>query len=202
MAFAESAYTYEENTEPVVYEVGIINYSKSTIPSVSSGKCLDFFHFFLRPEYAMDYGFWHFQGVDNKGNVDKTEIVLSKRFNDMRKVNHSDVYYSDDADDRNRSEVKLVKTDNGYISKQIIMNDEKDRQNNKVIADVVDQIGEQLRHEIATSIISPQETQITADLKEVFPIVSESKTEAESRTEAESKTGVESKTDVGFIYSI
>ena len=60
MVFAESAYTHEEKQTPVVYEVGKKNFSKHDRPSVSSGKCLDFFHFFLRPEYCIDYGFWQF----------------------------------------------------------------------------------------------------------------------------------------------
>jgi hypothetical protein len=82
MAFAESAYTYEENMPPVVYEVGETNYSTHLNPVIGSGKCLDFFHFFLRPEYAMDYGFWQFQFSDKKIDVNQAEIVMGDSLSD------------------------------------------------------------------------------------------------------------------------
>lgn len=149
MAFAESAYTYEENQDPVVYEVGVTNYSKHERPNVASGGCLDFFHFFLRPEYAMDYGFWQFQYSDKRSDVNKAEIVLGKKFADLRKVAHKELYHGDL--DRSRSRVKLIRTDKGYVSSQVMTNAEQDKAANKTVERAVDNIADELKKELRTT---------------------------------------------------
>lgn len=149
MAFAESAYTHEENQEPVVYEVGVTNYSKHDRPNVASGGCLDFFHFFLRPEYAMDYGFWQFQYSEGKSDVNKAEIVLGKKFSDLRKVTHKDLYQGEYP--RDRAKVKLVKTDKGYMSSQVMTNAEQDKMVNRKVESAVDHIADELMKEIASA---------------------------------------------------
>jgi len=129
MAFAESAYTYEENQDPVIYEVGCINYSKHERPVVASGKCLDFFHFFLRPEYAIDYGFWQFQFSEKRTDVNQMDIVLGKKFSNARKVSYTDCYANSEKLQRNS--VTLIKSEKGrgFMSSQIII----DKKQNDVI---------------------------------------------------------------------
>lgn len=117
LAFAESAFTHEENQVPVVYEVGVSNVSKYERPAISTGKCLDFFHFFMRPEYALDYGFWQFQYADRRSDVNRTEIVLGKKFDGLRKVNYRDCDGSSNKCER--TGIKFVKTDKGYRSSQL-----------------------------------------------------------------------------------
>lgn len=166
MAFAESAYTYEENQEPVVYEVGVTNYSKHECPNIASGGCFDFFHFFLRPEYAMDYGFWQFQYADGKSDVNRSEIVLSKKITDLRRVTHKECYKGDFI--RDRSKVKLVKTDKGYVSSQVMTNVEQDRDVNKSMEKVVDIMAQDLEKELKSTL--PPVAQPTV----VQPIITES----------------------------
>jgi hypothetical protein len=148
MAFAESAYTHEEDQEPVVYEVGKTNYSKTEVPNVSSGKCLDFFHFFLRPEYAIDYGFWQFQLSDGRSDVNKSEIVLGKKFSGLRKISG----YNSKID-RDRSDVRLVKTDSGYVSNQIIKNIEDQTESLQKDEELVDAMMGEAMEELKTTVL-------------------------------------------------
>lgn len=122
MAFAESAYTHEENQKPVIYEVGKVNYSELEVPSVSSGSCLNFFHFFLRPQYAIDYGFWQFQLSNGRSDVNKSEIVIGKQFSKIRKVNYSECYKA--GTERNRKGAELAENagTGKYTSTQVLEN--------------------------------------------------------------------------------
>ncbi|VBB18934.1 hypothetical protein YASMINEVIRUS_1466 [Yasminevirus sp. GU-2018] len=147
LAFAESAYTFEENMEPVVYEVGHCNHSKYVNPNIGSGGCLDFFHFFLRPEYAIDYGFWQFQFNDKRSDVNRTEIVLGKRFADLRKVNYIECAGDVSCD---RGNVKLVKDKNGYTSSQLFVNRQRDEIINRQTETEVESVVGQLEKEIET----------------------------------------------------
>ena len=144
-AFAESAYTYEENVEPIIYEVGKVNCSKNDVPNTASGKCLDFFHFFLRPEYAMDYGFWQFQFSDKRSDVNLSELVLGKKFSLLRKVSHQECYNNNF---RNRNDVTLVKTDKGYVSSQVLIEAEKMTAQNKINEKITDEIARELEREL------------------------------------------------------
>lgn len=82
-ASIESAFTYENNFPPFNYQVGKEKSVSLKYPSVGQGKCLNYIHFFLRPQTAIDYGFFSFN-LDNRTNkVRKEEIVLSKRFDQL-----------------------------------------------------------------------------------------------------------------------
>jgi len=126
MAFAESAFTYEELLEPVIYEVGKKNVSNRE-PYIGKGGCLDYFHFFLRPEYAIDYGFWQFKFASQKNDVNMSDVVIAKHFSTMRKVNYSQCK---DNIRRKRQNVSLIKQNNGYVSSQVLANYEREKRNN------------------------------------------------------------------------
>ena len=94
----ESVYTYEEKILPTIYEIGKVNHSSEPL-AVGSGKCLNYLHFFLKPEYAIDYGFWKFQYNENN-NVNLDNIVFSKIFKTYRKVAYEQ-YKNNDEDNDN-----------------------------------------------------------------------------------------------------
>jgi hypothetical protein len=121
-AFIESAYTYEENKKPVVYEVGDTLMSVNDKPTYGNGGCYDYFHFFLAPEYALDYGYWQFQ-YQNKEGYQKRDIndniFFGKQLKDIRRLN--DVI--DEYNMKNRKNVKLIEKNGKYISSQIDINE-------------------------------------------------------------------------------
>jgi hypothetical protein len=97
--FAESAYTSEENINVgTFYEVGVTltnngDPNNNNAPFIGKGKCLTYYHWFLSPVYAMDYGFWQFQINDGLIDVNKSELVLTKQFKDLRQVSKN-IYYN------------------------------------------------------------------------------------------------------------
>jgi len=156
MAFAESAYTYEENQDPVIYEVGVVNYSKHERPVVSSGKCLDFFHFFLRPEYAIDYGFWQFQFSEKRTNINQMDIVLGKKFSDTRKVSYTDCYAN--SEKLRRNGVTLIKSEKGkgFMSSQIIIDKKQNDVINQNLDAKVDVMFNELELDMQNTNIKPK----------------------------------------------
>lgn len=159
LAFAESAYTFEEKQKPVIYEVGVVNRSKFERPRIGLGGCLDFFHFFLRPEYAIDYGFWQFQMADGKSDVNRTEIVLGKQFSNIRHINYKECYGEDHVKHiktirKKRNNVSLIKDPNndGYVSNQIIsIRNEQDKMK-KDADQFVDMIAQDIKKDIEKPI--------------------------------------------------
>lgn len=145
LAFVESAYTYQEQTEPVIYEVGNINKSQHDRPSVGKGGCLDFFHFFLRAQYAIDYGYWEFQMNAENGNVDNTEIVFGKGFDSLRKVDYN--HY--DGNVTKKIGAKLVPTPNGYMANSLIETLERDQNIHHEMNNEVDNIALLLEQELS-----------------------------------------------------
>jgi len=148
MAFAESAFTFEENRDPIIYEVGTSCVSKNDRPSVGTGKCLDYFHFFLRPIYALDYGYYQFQISKNREDIDQSTIAMSKMFNTMRKQ----TYGSNQRYIENRNGVHLVKHNGKWISSAIVQS-EIDKQKlmqeqNKLIEQKLDEQNKELIREI------------------------------------------------------
>lgn len=194
MAFAESAYTYEENREPVIYEVGKTNYSKTHVPGIASGRCLDFFHFFLRPEYALDYGFWQFQLNAGRSDINRSEIVLGKKFSDIRKVNYSDCYKTGTA--RDRTDIKFTKTESGYVSNQVLKNIEAkkqlDQKEEKVVDAIFDELSKELENDLKPQTQSqqsqsqPTNTQLTQEEEDkvIDAIFDELSKELENKSKA------------------
>lgn len=175
MAFIESAFTYEEKKHPVLYEVGVTNYSKHERPTVSSGGCLDWFHFFLRPEYAFDYGFWQFQLANGTKKVDKSSLVLSKQFNSMRKVNYSDC---EDVN-RNRADALLVKDGKKYVAnakiEQLKRDEFIDRQREIEVENVVNELLEELANEAQNELSAkPIIVPVIQEVKNSEPLITPS----------------------------
>jgi hypothetical protein len=104
-AYAESAHTFDNKLDQVVYEVGHVNISKHKNPNVGVGKCLDFYHFFLHPQYAIDYGMFNFSLESGKDIVDSNSIIISKKFDSLTKVS----YYNEIENSE-----KFVKNDKRY----------------------------------------------------------------------------------------
>lgn len=133
LACAESAFTLEENQTPVVYEVGKSNISKHKRPSAGIGSCLDFFHFFLHPQYAIDYGFYNFLLDENQNAIDLKTITVSKKFDKLRKASvfkendSAEDFIRHDKRNRDRSTAEFVRTAHGYRTKQYVMDDERNR---------------------------------------------------------------------------
>ena len=151
LACAESAFTFEENMEPVVYEVGVTNVSKHERPQAGIGNCLDFFHFFLNPQYAIDYGFYNFLMEENQNAIDLKTITASKRFDSLRKVSYFKEikgamdFVNDDQRVRDRATAKFVNTDHGYRTQQYVINDEKNR---SIIDEETEKIDAELEEEL------------------------------------------------------
>jgi hypothetical protein len=133
LACAESAFTLEERKTPVVYEVGQMNVSRHERPRSGIGKCLDFFHFFLHPQYAIDYGFYNFLLDENQNAIDLKTITVSKQFDKLRKVSYfketenPKQFIEDGKRRRDRSTAEFVETRHGYRTRQYVINDNRNR---------------------------------------------------------------------------
>lgn len=139
-AFAESAFTFDEKQEPVLYEVGFKNKSKNDRPVLGIGKCLDFFHFFLHPQYAIDYGFHTFLMEENKNNINMNDLVMSKKFSDCKKVSYfkhiqnSERFVKDDSRNRvsktRKTKISKIMETNKYLFLRGVEQDKKNENEN------------------------------------------------------------------------